>query len=135
MSNAKVSINRTNSNQRDTDFISITIEDRLSGRQIIRVEMEMEHFGAAITGLSSMPAVYNYVMTPEVAALIGKVRETKHALIDRVEFKMTSEQVKEGIESELVDGWQLFDDGTGTQQPNKDKHKAILIRYVDAEGE
>lgn len=73
---AKVTISRTNWNDRET--VSISIEDVNSGIQFAELELSLESFGQAVTGLSYREAD----LTVRGLEYVGKHRVTEQRTIE-----------------------------------------------------
>lgn len=84
-----------------------------------------------ISGQSAIPCVVNYLNTNNA----GKVKESKTISIDYPE-SFSKDDRKEEIAKSIpdLDGWKIWDDGTGTQQYSK-KWAVLLYRYVERTGE
>lgn len=130
---AKVTIGRRNLG--DDEVVAISIKDSASGLVVVEIEISLESFASAVTGLSFCPAEYRFKPTQFTVDNICKNREvkrislTKPDTFDRDDRKANiARQIEES--GELVDGWMLFDDGCGSQQ-NEKYHKATLYIFVD----
>lgn len=118
----------------DKKCMSISIQDENSGIKIIEIEMNMESFLDAITGLAYSKGTIKFLPDKKSFDNIGKKRETKSIFVERPPAYDSEERIKsikESVEksNELVDGWHLFDDGCRSKQNGK-KHKVVLKRYV-----
>ena len=122
----KITITRTASNRRD-DFISIYIGDANSGLRIMEIEIELEQFALLITGLARQDCnieIYdNY-------GKIGKKKVTKNVWCKRVCEKGLQRKIVLEDYKQYKDEWEIWDDGTSTQQNAKDHHY-ILCKYVE----
>lgn len=126
---AQVTISRNNH-----DEISIEIIDESSGLHIIKVHMTPDQFAKAVTGVSFQHADITNPPTEYIVNNIGKSRETKDFIVDKVKsYKEEDQQdaVMASFNSSglSADGWELFDDGTRSQQPT-DRHRATIRRFV-----
>jgi hypothetical protein len=131
MKNACVSISRPQSSRGDTS-IAITIEDADSHLTVLRVNLSLENFAACITGQACMPAKVERWIGAN-AHNVGKTLEVRDLkLAGRAPWKDSdaSRWVLSHPDLVLADGWELYNDGVGTQQ-HGDVHRVTLCRYVE----
>jgi len=139
MDKGKLTISRWTSNGGVRDGISIEITDKLSGLDIITIDVTPYDFGMAVTGLSAVPVEIKRKPTGFIVNNIGKKRETKSIFVNKPEHSLCGDNYKTEIRVRLVsemrkpewEGWDLFSDGTSSQQPGE-KHRAIMWRFVEA---
>lgn len=128
----RVSISRVSSNMSE-DFMAIDIEDSSSGLTIVRTEMSLENFAKVITGQGNMECELRRMPSAYTTERYGMKAETKTVLLDNIsryhDKEILKDKIKEAVGPHLVDGWELWQDGTGSRQDGE-KWKAILLRYV-----
>lgn len=118
--------------------ISLRIEDRVSGCQIVEVEMTCEAFTKAITGLQSMPGTAKW--TPDCLLMR---RELKRCFVPQDKWASTGEdrakQLDEATKAIRVDGWEIHsrsDFGNmhkHAKGPNGENgYMVSFIRFVEA---
>lgn len=115
-------------------YISIEIGDRDSSLTVIALEVELDAFAEALTGLGHVPASVNH-WVGSYADRVGKHLHTNSVVLPgRPPYGE-----KEGrawvlaqplLKAALADGWELFDDGTRSQQRH-DNHRINLRRFED----
>lgn len=118
----------------DQDRINITLRDKLSGVEFIDLEMSVEDFGYAVTGLGCQD------ITIEVRGLdrIGKRRETKTEIVPFERNITASEQgslaaANRALKPFEVDGW------IGRREDLFNHHKSrgqnaqeiVFVRWVE----
>ena len=125
----RVSISKDSNNE-----MHISIADSLSGLEIIRVTLSLEHMMAALTGLHGVKADISRLIGGKSFDSIGKKIETSIVYIDKPPSFDKKQQriwaVQKISELPEYDCWDIFDNGTTTQQP-RDKHKVTMARWVD----
>ncbi len=115
-------------------YVSISIDDEASSLGVIRVKMSLEGFASCVTGQGFIPGEVERWIGKN-AYRIGMTRETRTMMLagrppyDKDEARRW---VRAHPELILADGWDLNDDGTGTQQHDRTAHKISLARYVEA---
>ena len=135
MNQARVTISRPQRSD-GVKNITISIEDKASGFNIIKIAMTAESFAECITGLGYVPAVIERVPTYKMLDNFGKKKEIMNCSVDKPDGygdkrdKVLSENIKREVEKYIGDGWMLSDDGTRSQQ-NTPKHHFSLCRYVE----
>ena len=116
----------------DRDYgLHIELEDRLSG-VTIKATVDTKQTLAALSRQAHVDCEIEY---PSDLHLIGKEREIQRVEIDKTwdEWEpsravIKAQCLKEGI---LSDGFELWSDGTRTQQNTRGKHGVVLERYID----
>lgn len=126
----QISISRSNWNR-----INIAVTDRHSRVRLFTGSMSLEDWALASTGLSGQTIVVDQYVTPEQAAVIGKKKR-----VERVSCPKVS-GVGKGKEDQramvLTDfhtyhasrGWKIHDDGTGSQQPDRERHYYSIYKH------
>lgn len=95
----KVSINRTSSNYKD-DYITIELTDDSSGCTVTNIEISMQEFALAVTGLSARPCEFEwYTNCP-----VGKRREIKTEIVEVPTYD-TREVASKYLKPYEIDGW------------------------------
>ena len=122
-----ITITRTTSSKRG-DFISIHIRDIKSSLCIMNVEIELKQFALLITGLGFQDCnieIYdNY-------KILGKKRILQIVLCEKVYEKEKQKKiVLKDYDEKYKDKWEIWDDGTSTQQNSKDHHY-LICKYVE----
>ena len=132
---AKVTISRQNHSHKD-DSIAISIDDANSGLNIVKVDLELSIFAAAITGLGFVSAEIQRKPTMNMVENLGKTREVKPLFVEKNNLygDEGKELTKKRIEEELrvnpeFAGCKLHDSGLTSQQ-NGTMHRASVCRYV-----
>jgi len=112
------------------NIFCIEIEDKVSGLDICRVEMNPVEFAEAITGLAFAEGVA--VFTPSLYSI---ERYGKKKQVERVKIPITDKLPKDTPESWFLqyvpDGWELWSDGLSTQQNKHGFHTIVICRYVE----
>ena len=114
----KLTISSPRSSSRADGWVSITLVDESSGREILEVDLEYDEFGKALTGLSYRPCEF------EVSSLdlIGKNLETKEEIITYnrdFDRKNDLPARKKALKPFEVDGWQGSPDDLGNWHNSK----------------
>lgn len=78
---AQVSIGRAYSGSEERSFISLTVEDKKSGNQVVYVKMSLEQFAQAITG----QIVKAESGVAYVTDIVGKVQQVETVLVPMLE--------------------------------------------------
>lgn len=138
MNKGHITISRVVSNQEE-DFISIEIEDSISGIPFAKIEMDTKSFGFAITGRSYMDCLF------ELRGIhnIGLTRETKHIEIPVKERKSQykDEELLKIFSEYEIDGWKgsLYDikNNNNWKRSSDDSYNVLICfsRYVKAKDE
>lgn len=127
----KVSISRRSS-MKGSGSIHIQLEDDSSGVTIAEFEMTYADFAECVTGMSASNAMIHFLPTHTSIDRYGKKRITKTVFCDKV--KTTYGKYKEAQRKAVMDhfeanyaddGWNLFGDGTTSQQHDKQHHYTI----------
>ena len=135
----KITINRWSSNREPQYGISIEIQDRISGCILIKVEMTLEEYALASTGLAYQPCQFSY----NDSGVIGKKREIKVELViikgERY-GEISAEAITKAFEPYEIDGWKgsicdaknhkndvTLYNGPGVQR------RVTFIRYIETE--
>jgi hypothetical protein len=135
---AKITISRPTSNRPPYTYISINIQDDSSGIHIINVQMSLEDFAHAITGLGNVDCEIHNLTNNIGFARIGKIREYKEVFVYEPDYKLTILEKQLLVEKAvrdsgyLVDGWEISDHGLHRQQPTQN-HCVSLRRFVDGD--
>jgi len=134
----RIDIVRTRSNERD-DFIQMRLRDVGSGSTVIEIQMTVEDFGLAITGLGGTPCAFNLLDVERV----GKRREHKSVCVFVPEGQPHSidTRIRTAIAGHETDGWK------GNDADAKNWHRRVVsssigisydvqyTRFVDTEEE
>lgn len=135
----KISISRWTSNVEPYTGIGIDVEDEMSGTRILRVEMTIEAFGQAITGLGSCPCEFQ--LSTKHA---GKRREVKEEIVLYPRYtKKDEREINAALAPHEVDGWYGRNGDVGNMHryvsgKSTETHDAFMvtfIRFVDTEAE
>jgi hypothetical protein len=102
--------------------ISIELTDETSGTRFLNVEMSIEDFGGAITGMSYMDCEFGLR-----AQNVGKIRESKSMVIPfkNTDYKKREEDEITSLAPFEVDGWR------GSHGDLGNHHRSA---WVDADG-
>lgn len=124
---SQISISRTSD-----DVIAIEVIDESSGISIYRGEMAMAEFASCLTGLARCKAETIRVIDPADAWKIGKTKITEDRFCEKAKTFDKKDQrlivVRAFAANDEPDGWILWNDGTGTQQPGQ-KHRYSVCKY------
>lgn len=129
---AHVTISRISSNMED-DYISLRVEDDISGVIVTDVKMSLSEFAKCVTSQGHCPGEFTLIPTSEIASRFGKKREVKTVKLPWKKLHGDVETLKELIQPHLVDGWQTRGLGLSQQQP-PDGHNVTLVRWVECDG-
>lgn len=132
-----LTISRTRSNTDNPRPIRIEITDVLSRCRVAEVELSLEDFALAVTGMGCVDCEFDW----SDAAPIGKRREYKTVEVELPDrWDVTDEQVRFAVAEHEVDGW-LGRDGDCRNGHNRVRGKGdgsrcrvVYERWVDAEG-
>jgi len=124
---------RTTGSSREEDCMSVEIKDASSGLLIARFSVSLAEMMLALTSLSCRPIEFDYLIKKEGHEKLGMTLETKAVFIEPPPSYDKDEQLEwvqnRFVESEECSGWELFSDGTRTQQPGK-MHRIVVRRWV-----
>ena len=113
----------------DGQRISIRIEDRLSRRCFVEVQMSLEAFANAVTGFSYQPSELQI----QDLDLVGKKLEIKHVIVPQAGFDASKEAILDALEPFEVNGWMgCVSDMTNHHNFCGDKVRVHFKRYVPA---
>jgi hypothetical protein len=142
--NGRISISRYSSNKAPFHGIQIDVQDDTSAQMVLRMDISIEEFGNAITGLGYRPCECEL---PANFERIGKKLEVKTIEVDITEIKdswnMSSDEWQEALtivtNSHVKDGWQpSLDDRPNfhrrTQKNGRTMYRVDFFRYVDSDG-
>jgi hypothetical protein len=115
----------------ETRYIRIALEDRLSSIEFLEIEIPLEAFAEAVTGLAYTDCVF------ELRGLdkVGKRREHKHEMVPLPKsYGLTDEEIDAALAPFEVDGWK----GSHYDAKNSrnyvhgsGKSRIGFVRYVD----
>lgn len=126
----KITISRTSSNV-EGEFISIQIRDKNSTLGIVDVEMSLEDFALALTGVSRMPAQLKVADSLEN---VGKKIEHKAENVfygdvwKDAEFEAV---IRENSKQFEVDGWKLKPEKYNPRKANRGYYLTSFVRYAE----
>lgn len=126
----KITISRMGM-QKGTGGIEFTIEDGASGLIVAKFIMEQGEFAECITGLGMCGMTITLPPNQYIIDRMGKERETKRVRLDWDSYNGEPKVLEALIKPHLIDGWELFSDGTSSQQ-NQPGHEVVLRRFVSA---
>ena len=116
------------------DFIEILIEDRKSGTQFTEIEMSLEAFTLAITGMTGQPCTF------ELRGIehIGKSRQWKKCLVPYIPThdgaSLSGRMEKRRILAPYeVEGWRGNDSDLGNyhKRNSENEYTVTFQRFVD----
>lgn len=135
MKNAKVTISRPTYSD-GSELIHIEIIDESSRLHVIGLDLTYPNFVRCLTGQGFIPATVDH-WCGKNAKDIGKQSEHKNVILKgRCPIFATREEKEAwvlkhpGLKPALKGGWELWDDGTTSQQPDPNNHHIHLVRYV-----
>lgn len=117
-------------------YISIEIGDRDSSLTVIDIHISLEDFAMALTGLAHVPAEVEHWIGSN-AGKVGRFAHTRNvALPGRAPWNAKDRGRTWVLDHPLVQeaiaaGWELWDDGTRSQQNDRGHHHIHLRRYED----
>lgn len=126
----KITISRT-THSKEGDSIRIRVQDNLSGVSFIEVQMTLENFALALTGLGYVDCGFE-LFRPD---LVGKIEQNKTEFVPlRDTFWATDEERQEALRAFEVDGWKARNgDIKNSHNYTKDgKVKVVFFRHVEA---
>lgn len=126
MAEAKVTISKLIGG--DNNKIRIEIEDELSGATFVSVDLSLEAFAQAITGLS----IVSGEMKVRNLDLIGKRREMKKEIVPTDNYNPSYEDVLELAKPFEVDGWKanMYKGAKITTTTDKKGNTLLSISFV-----
>ena len=134
---ANLTISRVQCSSED-DYISLSIEDGSSSVTIITLKVPFKEFAQAITGLGYQKVEIKHVVDEKMVNVLGKTKITKSIDLDMERCIYDRDKKKEAVLKqanvlpEILSGeWELWDDGTRSQQNKLNKHTVILVKYVE----
>lgn len=136
---ARITISKRASSR--TGKINITIEDDTSQLRIVEVEMGLSDFAECLTGLGSCRAELVSIPNHYSTERYGKRKVVEHVLmpkedIDYFNKESASNTVNQHfMENYEAAGWELWNDGCSSQQPERVMHQYIICKYVEQEPE
>ncbi len=98
----KISINRTTVSGDNPDYIHIILVDENSLLGVCDIEMTLEAFTNAITGMGRIDCTFELI---EDIQLVGKIREVKREMLLRADVEYDLVACLSAYE---VDGWKLM---------------------------
>lgn len=120
---------------------AISIDDRTSGVHVCTIEMEPEAFALMLAGHAFQDGEAELINSYD---FVGKTKEMRPAaLTPRDQWLEKSHSAKknpaaiEELEAALLatappgEGWQVWCNGTRTQQNDRDTYRGSLYRYVE----
>lgn len=117
------------------NVMRITVEDNLSGKEVIRVEIDPSELMTALTTVALRPCEFRLD-----TEFLGKRREAKSEKISLADFNMyrlTDQEVTQLLKPYEVDGWVARRQDVNNHH-NRDAHgfvKITFVRFVEsAEG-
>lgn len=115
--------------------LSIEIEDT-SSHHTVSINLPAKDVAALLGRQVLMDCDVTW---PEDLSKIGMRRENKSVELIKTweDFKPSRDLIEKVCEEQgyLVDGWELWQDGTTTQQKKRGYHKVVLDRYVEVDNE
>lgn len=119
-----------------SEVICIRITDKASGVLISETTIGYSEFTEALTGVSRT-ACNTKVLSASDLQKVGKKKITKQMFCDK-DFKGWGKEGQKIIvekhfqENCADDGWQMFSDGTSTQQ-NGELHKYLVVKWENTD--
>jgi hypothetical protein len=131
---ARFRISRVSSSH-EGDFMSLQIEDDASRVLVARLKIPLIEFTNAITQRESH-CEWEVLPTARTAAVIGMECEVKNVFCEKAKSYDKKDQ-KRAVLAHFAEnwhhsGWELWQDGTSSQQP-LDQHRYIIHRWVHPE--
>lgn len=126
----EISINRVQvigGHPATNDYISIRVEDRLSGTLFLEIEMDLESFSKVITGRT-----VEVKFGVHKLERLGKKREYKHEVINfqrTYDTKLRQTIIEEVIREKEVDGW------IGNRSDASNHHNRVHSKDMDSDHE
>lgn len=114
------------------EVIAIHVKDASSGVEIAELHIGYAEFTQALTGQSEMECDINRILSEANLHKIGKKKIVANAYCERTWKKDEQEEIvlKDFAENYSKDGWELYSDGTTTQQNGED-HKYTLVKWEE----
>lgn len=134
---AKVTISKRGGYKGEGKF-HITIRDEASGLKVTEVSMSLAEFAEAIGGMSECEADVECYPTQYTVERYGKKKIVEHVFMDKsLILGNTIDHRKAAVNSHFSvnwsgDNWELWDDGTRSQQNGKE-WRYVICKYVDQE--
>lgn len=129
---ARVAISRRSTNQGDGS-IGIAITDDASGILVCDVEMSLSDFAECVTGLAGSQAEFRSIANRYAADRFGKKKIVERVYCDKASGKKEmADQVMSDFSKNYSEEWELWSDGTSSQQNGK-QHQYIICKYVETE--
>lgn len=127
-----ITISRVSCNNPEREYMRIHLQDVASRTTAIDIEMSMEDFALALTGMGKVDCEFEI----DPLAPIGKFVEGSSKLLPKLPFDATEEDAKEALKPYEKDGWK----GDAHSYINShnfidDKCSVTFRRYVMAEDE
>ena len=129
---ARVTITRRGT-IRGEGVIAISITDHASDINVCDVVMSLSEFSECVTGLAGSRGEFRNIANLYSAARYGKTKIVERVYcekVDSIKKKDVSESVRAHFNDNYADEWELWSDGTGSQQ-HGEKHQYIICKYVD----
>lgn len=129
---ARVTISSRHGAGRECILLAVT--DGSSGLRIVEVEMDLSDFAACVTGLAASPACLKFSPSQYGAERFGKKKVVERVTCERAipgEKDVQRQAVSTHFAANyLPTGWELWDDGTTSQQRG-DHHAYVICKYVE----
>ena len=106
------------------DFIQIRIEDEGSGCMVIDIQMTVEHFGYAITGVGNIPCRFQLLGVEQVGKRVE--RKDVKVLVPDGGWATHGERVRNAIAVHEENGWEGYD------KDAQNRHKLLERGYRGA---
>ena len=132
MNKASVTISR---NSHDKVMLRVTCDT--SRVLISEVELSLEDYALAVTGLSEVNGQLVRHVSESNAAKIGlkKIVEDRSIDTDENWWKLSKDEKRVYVQADLPTGYEIQNDGCSTQQNTRGKHQYSICKWVPMEGE
>lgn len=128
----RVTISRVTSSMREEEFMEITVQDKASGKRIVKAEISLADFATAITGGGRQDVKMS------VLDDFSKLGMKKEIATRKLPYYSTNDAIfREGQKREAKkyekDGWKLEEEAFNHHRALNGQYHATFIRYVEEE--
>lgn len=127
----KITISRVADSTRDSDFMSITIKDKESGKELMEAQMELEEFALAITGGGRLDARLRILMDNIPFAGFRKEITTVKLPYYSTSTEIFRESQQKEARKYEVDGWRLVPEDYNHHRASHGFYHATFERYTE----
>ena len=128
----KITITRPMDPRVEEEYISISVKDMVSHKEVVEVRVPLDNFSKALTGQGFIDCEIKYPSQEN----IGKKRETKYENVPCKDYLETEEEKREVLEPFEVDGWiGRSSDLNNHHRSTEDGYNVLFERWIEIEND